>query len=295
MNDPLINYVLQHMSVKTNLCTRQKFEDGYRCALRTVSDYNLIYIIRGHVVWEIGGTQWDMHPGDMVIVPPAVLHHGFSKTQKMTLASVHAEVRLPGGQDVFPLLNPPQFQHINRGGRLDSYFLGIADEFDRSTYGETSIMMPGWSHLILHELFRHDACAGLLEPRIADPIVAELLRELDQLVASPVTLSELARRSGFSAQHLNRIFQRTLEMTPLQYLLRLRLDRAAAMLRDGNKTVCAIAKDTGFNDSFYFSRIFKQNFDQSPTEYREAMNSDSPSPRSADPFPSSNSRSKVRP
>ena len=284
MNDPLIHYVLRHLSVKTNLCSRQKFEMGYRCQLRTVPDYNLIYVMRGHVAWVIAETRLDMHPGDLMIIPPAVVHHGFSVTQKITLASVHVEVRLPGGQDVFTLLNPPSFQHLSRGCHLDRYFRGIADEFDRGEDEGRGIMMPGWSHLIARELFRHDACAGLLRPSVADPMVADLLRELDRFVAQPVTLSELARRSGFSAQHLNRIFRHSLGMTPLQYLLRMRLERAAALLGEGSRTVNAIARDCGFEDAYYFSRLFKQHYGQSPVEYRDAMNSDSPSPRSKAPF-----------
>lgn len=285
MKDPLIHYVLRHMTVKTNLCSRQKFEDGYRCPRRTVPDYNLIYTIRGSVTWVMGETPRSMHPGDLMIIPPAVLHHAYSETQKVTLASVHVEVRLPGGQEVFSLLNPPQFQYLPGGSHLDRYFRGLADEFDRDSEEERGFTLPGWAHLIVHELFRHDASAGLLHPRVADPMVADLLRELDLFMVQPVTLSELSRRSGFSAQHLNRIFRRALGMTPLQYLTRMRLERAAAMLREGSKTVGSIASDTGFEDAYYFSRLFKQHYGHSPVEYREAMNSDSPSPRSNAPFP----------
>jgi AraC-like DNA-binding protein len=283
------------MSVRTNLCTRQKFEAGYQCERRIVPDYNLIYVIRGRVAWVIEGKRWEMHPGGMVIVPPAVIHHGFSNTRKMTLASVHVEVRLPGGQDVFTLLNPPQFQQVAEGSRLDGYFRGLAGEFDREIGEETGLMLPGWSHMIVRELFLHDARAGLLNPSVADPIIAEVLRELDGMVARPVALADLARRSGFSAQHLNRIFRRVLGMTPLQYLLRMRLERAASMLREGSRTVGAIAKETGFEDAYYFSRLFKQHLGQSPVEYRQAMNSDSPSPRSTAPFTLAGSPDKVRP
>lgn len=293
MNDPLIHYVLRHMSVKTNVCSRQKFDDGYNLAPRTVPDYNFIYTSRGHVAWVIEGRRWDMHAGDMVIVPPAVGHHGFSATKKMSLTSVHVEVHLPGGQDVFALLNPPRFQHVPRGSRLERYFLGITDEFDRGNDEETHLMLAGWSHLIVRELIRHDAHDGLLRPRVADPLVAKLLDELDQRLTHPVTLSELSLRSGFSPQHLNRIFRRALGMTPLQYLSRMRLERAATLLREGRKTVNAIARDVGFEDPYYFSRLFKQHFGQSPVQYRDAMNSDSPSPRSTDPFKYPPPRAKV--
>lgn len=284
MNDPLLQYVLRHMTVRTNLCTRQKHENGYELAPRTVPDYNFIYILRGRAVWVVEGTHWDMNVGDLVIVPPAVGHCAFSKTKRITLQSVHVEVYLPGGQDVFALLNPPRFQHVPHRSRLDSYFRGIAGEFDRATQEGTVMMLPGWTHLIVRELIRHDAKSNLLKPRVANPLVAKLLEELDRRICDSVTLSELAQRSGYSPQHLNRIFRQALGMTPLQYLLRMRMARAATLLREGRLAVHAVARQVGFDDAYYFSRLFKQHYGQSPTDYRDAMNSDSPSPRSAAPF-----------
>jgi AraC family transcriptional regulator of adaptative response / methylphosphotriester-DNA alkyltransferase methyltransferase len=83
-----------------------------------------------------------------------------------------------------------------------------------------------------------------------------------------VTLDQLASRSGFSPQHLNRVFRRTLGVTPLQYLNRRRMEHAAALLRDGRLTVSAVGQQVGFADPYYFSRVFSQHFKQSPTEYR---------------------------
>lgn len=293
MNDPLIQYVLRHMTVMTNLCTRQRGHHGYELKPRLVPDHNFIYILRGRVAWVIDGKRWNMGVGDLVIVPPQIGHHGFSLTQRVDLVSVHVEVNLPGGQDVFNLLNPPRFQHVPRGSLLDRYFRGIASEFDRSAEEEIHLMLPGWTHLIVRELIRLDAQSNLLRPRVADPLVAKLLEELDQQITRPVMLTELAARSGFSPQHLNRIFQRALGMTPLQYLLRLRLERAATLLREARLTVHAIGKQVGFADAYYFSRLFRQYHGQSPVQYRNAMNSDSPSPRSKTPLQSNKHRAKV--
>ena len=52
---PLVNYVLAHMSVKTNVCTFQKHECGYKLPSRTVTDYNLIFVTRGRVAWVVAG------------------------------------------------------------------------------------------------------------------------------------------------------------------------------------------------------------------------------------------------
>jgi AraC-like DNA-binding protein len=86
-----------------------------------------------------------------------------------------------------------------------------------------------------------------------------------------VTLSELAKRAGFSAQHLNRVFREILGVTPLQYLARTRMERAATLLRNDDLTVGAVGKRVGFDDPYYFSRVFSQHFKKSPAQYRAGL------------------------
>lgn len=280
----LVNYVLTHMSVKTNVCSFQKHENGYTLPSRTVPDYNLIFVTRGRVVWVIAGVEYPLTPGGLVIVPPTVEHHAYSYTKRVTLVSTHVEAMLPGGQDVFQLLVPPRYQKVERDCPFDQYLRGSAREYERQVGSETATMLPHWSQLIARELFRHDAKLGLLHYRPADPLIAGVLEEIERRVAQPITLDDLARRSGFSAQHLNRVFQKVLGVTPLKYLARVRMERAAELLRDGRLSIAAIAQAVGFDDPYYFSRQFSQHHRTSPSEYRAEACSDSPSQSSGRPF-----------
>ncbi len=277
MNTPLITHVLRHMGIRPNFGSLQQHEHGYTLRLRTVPDYNFIYVIRGRVVWVIDECPHPLGCGDLVLVPPHVKHHAHSLTQRVTLGSVHVDVFLPGRQDVLSLLQPPRQQHVPRGSRLDGFFRGVMAEFARGDDDASHRMFPGWAHLIVHEYIAHNAREGLIHPRAVNPVVVSLLHELDRRMAETVTLPQLAATSGFSAQHLNLIFRRALGMTPLQYHLRARIDRAAALLREGRLTVHAIARQVGFDDAYYFSRMFRKQHGQSPAQYRAAMDSDSPS------------------
>jgi AraC-like DNA-binding protein len=288
----LVNYFLRQMIVRTNVCSYQKHEHGYTLPSRIVHDYNFIFVTRGKVVWVVAGEKFPLGPGDLVIVPPDVEHHAYSLKRRITLVSIHMLATLPGGQDVFELLSPPRFQRVPSGCAFGSYLRGAETEWSRPQ-AETIDMLPLWSHLIAHELFRHNAKLGLLRYRAADPLIAGMLEDLEKHIARPVTLEALARRSGFSAQHLNRTFQRVLGVTPLKYLSRLRMERAAELLRDGRLTVSAVAAAVGFDDPYYFSRQFHAHHKISPSAFRDAACSDSPSPGSTAPFPISGSRRKV--
>jgi AraC-like DNA-binding protein len=275
--DSLLHFVLSRLRVHTAVCSRQKFETGYILPTRTVPDYNYIWVTRGTVVWVIEDVEHTMNAGDMVVVPPNVEHRGYSTTKRGTLGSIHVMATLGGGQDVFQILTPTTFRSIMPKSRLERYLHGALAEYDRNDADATYLTMDAWGRLTTLELLRHDAAAGLLKQRELDPLIAELLDELQRRIERVTTLDELAEWSGFTAQHLNRTFRRVLGVTPLQHLTRLRMDRAAALLKEGVLTVKAVAAAVAIDDPYYFSRVFSEHFGVSPTQYRTTAGSENPS------------------
>jgi hypothetical protein len=119
-----LDFVLRNALVRANLCTRPTWTDRYRLERRTVPDYNLIYPVSGRVVWTVAGEPIPLAPGDLAVVPPHVPHHAESQSRAGALCSVHVEVTLPGGQDVFALLEPAQVRHVVRDSPLARYLRG---------------------------------------------------------------------------------------------------------------------------------------------------------------------------
>jgi len=290
VNPTFLDFVLRHAQVKTNVCSRQSSEQGYVLEPRTVPDYNLIFVTRGRVTWVLEEKPIPLRPGDLLFVRPGVRHRAHSQTRRITLSSIHVEATLPGGRDVFGLLLPPHCRSVCAGCRLDLYLRAASDEWDRRDHALTVLMLGNWSRLIVAELLLYDAGQRTLGQRPLDPLVSEVLDELNRRLNRPTELAELAAWSGYSPQHLNRVFRGELGVTPLQYLMRMRLEHAAALLADGRLTVRAVGARMGFGDPYYFSRLFKQHFGVSPDAYRRAAggepagSSDSPSPDSAGPF-----------
>lgn len=266
---PLLQFVLSHLRVSTNVCSRQRHEHGYSLERRTIPDYNLIFVTRGRPAWVIEDQAYALEPGALLIVPPNVWHHGYCSTRRVTLGSIHVEAALPGGQDVFDLLRPARRLRFTAATPLDAYLRGALAEFDRPSLRDTRLMLESWARLTTIELFRQAHEQGLLRPRAIDPVVAKVLDHLTARVDRPMTLDDLAAFAGYTPQHLNRMFRRVLGVTPLQYLSRLRMDGAAALLVEGRLTVKAVAEASGYDDPYYFSRAFKRHFGRSPAQYRD--------------------------
>ncbi len=270
----LMEFVLREAQVKFYRSTLQIYEDGYRCEKRTVGNYDLLYVMRGEVIWEVGGEEVELKKGDLLTVPPGVENYGYSVTKRMTLLSMHVDVRLPGGRDVFELLVPPRIQRLEGGGRLDEYLQGAAKEFELDNEGLANLMVGGWSRLIVLEVLRSNAEKDLLEYRPLDSLVVALLEELGRRIGVRTDLNDLAKWSGYSAQHVSRVFRRALGLTPLQYLTRMRMEMAGILLAEGRLTIGGVGNAVGFDDPFYFSRLFKKHFGQSPREYQQAASVD---------------------
>jgi AraC family transcriptional regulator len=83
-----------------------------------------------------------------------------------------------------------------------------------------------------------------------------------------LSLGVLARHADLSACHLQRVFAVATGETPKQLTLRLRLERAAAMLLTRNDSVLDVALSCGFQSHEVFSRTFRRHFRMTPSTYR---------------------------
>ncbi len=100
---------------------------------------------------------------------------------------------------------------------------------------------------------------------------SRLVSDLERHWNQPFDLNELARRHGMSASTLYRRFVRLFGKSPLDYLLDLRVSRAAELLERTNQPISDIAATAGFRDSNYFSRCFKLRMGVTPGAYRRKL------------------------
>ncbi len=100
--------------------------------------------------------------------------------------------------------------------------------------------------------------------------VGDVIGALERDYARSWTLPDLLKVAHMSRSHFMRVFRRATGQTPIEYLIRLRLQKAMELLRQSDLTITAIAMDVGFNDSNYFTRQFKAANGVSPSQYRNA-------------------------
>jgi AraC-like DNA-binding protein len=105
------------------------------------------------------------------------------------------------------------------------------------------------------------------------PAARHLLRAKDLVDAryrEPLDVPALARAAHLSVAHFSREFRRAFGETPHKYLLTRRLERAAALLRNTDRTVADICLAVGLRSVGSFTTSFGRAFGVSPTAYRAA-------------------------
>lgn len=85
-------------------------------------------------------------------------------------------------------------------------------------------------------------------------------------------IEKLYQIAGVSAKYYGVLFFKKYGMTPKNYVLFLRIERAKKLLAEDKCIIGNIAEELGYKDYFYFSRVFKQKVGCSPSEYRKLLN-----------------------
>lgn len=100
-------------------------------------------------------------------------------------------------------------------------------------------------------------------------LVKQALAYLHQNYEKKISRQEIANAVGVSKAYLNRIFKEELNLSPIACIQRFRIQRAKELLINTNDTITSIAAQVGYDDSAYFTRVFRKLEKLSPHKYRQ--------------------------
>ena len=121
---------------------------------------------------------------------------------------------------------------------------------------------------VLAKLPQHEASwlHALVTPKIGDA-----LRLMHHEPSKEWSVAELAQRVGMSRSAFAQQFAETVGETPMQYLLKWRVQKAASMLRSGEAGIAEVAERVGYTSDVAFAKAFKRAMGVTPGSYRRAL------------------------
>lgn len=139
---------------------------------------------------------------------------------------------------------------------------------------------PGWYLTSKEPVRAGDVVVGLVsvseDLRTSDPAdvalssLSRVVALVHERLGEPVTVAEMAAAAGCSPAALDRRMRKVFSLSPRRYLLRVRIDRAAALLTTTDEPIAAIATVTGFYDQAVLTRTFGRLTGQTPAQYRRS-------------------------
>lgn len=99
--------------------------------------------------------------------------------------------------------------------------------------------------------------------------IENAIRFFGENYSSDISIENYAREHHMSACWFNRTFKRITTVTPMQYIIHLRIKNAIYLLNSTNYKIIQVANAVGYDDAYYFSRLFKKYIGVSPAAYKK--------------------------
>jgi len=245
----------------------------------------LVIIVDGKGTHWVEDEQYPIEAGDTFVILGA-MRHGYLDPENLSLINILYDMRrlslpladlgtLPGYHALFNL--EPQ---VRRQGKYQNRLrlsvedlteaLGLVTELEDELASE----VPGHHFLANAHLMR---LIGFLSRRYSqlEPAgnraverLSKLLGHMEKNYDKPLSVKEMTQLAHMSQSALMQTFKRLLGHSPLEHLIRLRVSHAKRLLRQSDLPLAVIAERTGFCDSNYLSRQFRQIVGVPPSEYR---------------------------
>jgi AraC-like DNA-binding protein len=234
------------------------------------SQFILIYCIDGKGEIRLNETIHSI-PSDHFFIIPAGMPHAYRSDEQnpWSIYWIHFSGLKSGNYSrvacqALPIERSKTSRINDRIDLFSEIFRNLDRGFSIETLEYVNLCLP---HLLAS--FTHLSQFRLIkESGEKDPVVQSINFMLESLTKK-LKLGEIAAETGLSASHYSRLFQNRTGHSPIDYFIQLKIQRACRLLDNSGWMIADVAREMGFDDQFYFSRVFRKVMGMSPGEYRK--------------------------
>lgn len=234
---------------------------------------------------QINLCDYPLKEKDLVFIPPLLLH-SFSKNQESDFQSETYVFHLNflGGNStdicstryLMPLTNQEltlpyliQPAHPSYASLL-ALFKDISRLYQHPSYGY-ELALKGRMLQVVSILLQYSTKTPLPDAGEHSEKLKLVLDYIELHYPEPIFISDLAKLCYFSDYHFMRFFKKHMNMTCLEYINSLRLEKSVKLLEQGNASILEISLSVGFRNLSYFHRAFKKKYHMTPLSFQKQM------------------------
>lgn len=239
----------------------------YKERLTGVDECILLYCVDGQGHVEFDSKHFDLRKHDCLCIPAQTAHRYFADEENpWSIFWIHFS--LPDFK-LYPIMgNKIEIVTEERYSLVEKHFINLFSICEKEYSLENTIYISKLLQLILSEIcFLKD----YQETNQQNILLSKAIHYMNNNLSRPITLTDISDHLEISSSYLSSIFNKYYDQGPIEYLISLRIEQACRYLRISNMKNYEIAKKVGYEDAYYFSRLFKSRTGLSPKAYKHSI------------------------
>lgn len=229
----------------------------------------LIYCVDGSGTIELEHLgRLSLKKGDVFSIPSQVPHRYFADSENpWSIMWFHYSSTV---WDEFPAVLKDRVIHLSveRQRRLQNHFVDLFTLVDQHISLGNLICASNFLCLILAEAYYMDDTTGRKDKQRVH--LNKCINYMNQNLDKNLSLDNLAKYVGVSISYLNKIFNTYTQKSPIDYFIEMKIDEACKYIALSDLKVGEVAESLGYQDQFYFSKLFKKKIGKSPQAFRKS-------------------------
>ena len=245
--------------------------------------FEILFLLEGATAYEFkSGQTVELHGGEFLVVPPSSVHrgkHDVRSPSRICGLALTPKVEKAGKYTTFTRDNLVHLSgSLKKSAMAVHPISSILRKIIQRLMGEADNFWKHPEDAVSHATLRTLVCDAILETvrqihlpsRKPDHIVAAAKVYLNDHYLERLSVAKLGAFLGYSRSRTFELFKSQTGLTPKDYLVRMRVEKAEELLLKTRQSIIEIAHAVGFNSSQYFSTVFRRYTGQSPAAFRQS-------------------------
>lgn len=231
-----------------------------------INEYIFIYCLEGEGWIKINGKTINLTPNTGFIIPTNTAHkYGSALNDAWSIYWIHFKGEYASTfYERFSVLNEQSIKIP-----FDPSKIRILSEIIKLLQFDLTNENIELIHFKLMTFLSSLCYSNRIDFQTEDKISLSITFMKNNLTIS-LTIDQLANQANYSVSRYSEIFKQKTGYSPIQYFIRLKIQKSCEFLYYANLNIKEICREVGFDDPYYFSRMFKKQIGISPMQYKKS-------------------------
>ncbi len=263
-NMPLSDFYTTVYSVTYTNYLNQQWSRGrvWQCITRPKAENLLLYFKSGCAVYSFGdGETLTVNTGDICYTPVGCRYSVcFEGEDIIETSALRFQLFDERGEETAFAEKPTVFSNKIRNAEL----FGRAQRLSEKT-----IQIPAKYHALLYEFISDSGQESVRRAFKNFPLIERGMQYLNAHIEENVSVEKIAQMCNISSAYFRRMFKEVMGVSPSEYRIKKRIEKAKVLLEYGEDSIEAIGQSLGYIDTSYFIKQFKEETGLTPNQYRK--------------------------